>query len=86
MAKAINDTEIFARYVRTLEGKVEKMTRDLEILKQAYERADWNDMVSQKVGESLNEYIAHFNVAMSVLQNAIVSLEKMKKNMSEYSD
>ncbi len=61
-----------------------KMQEDIEELKTAYNKAVWNDMVSEKTRLSLNEYIDAYNRAIEELSIIISAVSEMCCELDAY--
>lgn len=71
-------------YLSDLITARDKMIEDLLDLKSAYEKAEWNDMVSEKARIQLNEYISRFNSSIELLDSVIEAAQKMCHELKNY--
>lgn len=62
------------------------MQNDIEELKKAYAKAQWNDMVSEKVRVQLNEYIDAYNCAVEELSLVITTVSEMCHELNDYEN
>ena len=63
-----------------------KMQKDIEELKTAYNKAAWNDMVSEKARIQLNEYIDVYNRAIEELSSLITAVSEMCNELDDYEN
>ena len=63
-----------------------KMQEDIEELKAAYNKADWNDIVSEKARIQLNEYIDAYNRAIEELSSVISAVSEMCQELDDYEN
>ena len=63
-----------------------QMQKDIEELKTAYNKADWNDMVSEKARIQLNEYIDAYNRAIEELSSVISAVSEMCQELDDYEN
>ena len=62
------------------------MQEDVEELKNAYNKAAWNDMVSEKARIQLNEYIDAYNRAIEELSSVISAVSEMCQELDSYEN
>lgn len=63
-----------------------KMQEDIEELKTAYNKAAWNDMVSEKARIQLNEYIDAYNRAIEELSVVISAVSEKCTELDNYEN
>ena len=78
------DSYRLSDYLSSLESICKRMDEEIEQMKKAYDRAEWNDMVSEKARLELNEYIDAYNRNMSVLRGVIDAVTKMSYEIEDY--
>lgn len=82
--RAMVDTRQLEEYRGQLCGARNRMQSEIETLTRAYRDAEWNDMVSEKVGHRLNAYIDAYNGAMEKLDTVISAVTEMCEYLDEY--
>lgn len=60
------------------------MQYDINDLRIQYARSSWDDAVSEKVRDSINQYIKRYNDCAKQLHLAITAIEQMRDALDEY--
>lgn len=83
--KVTVDSCALEEYGTTLAQRREQMNAELLSLCAAYLDAEWNDMVSEKVRQKLNQYIAEYNRASASLEAVIRLTEQLCDALDGYA-
>ena len=82
----VNSYRLKFMYLDDLCEARSKMQEDIEELKATYNKAPWNDMVSEKVRIQMNEYIDAYNRAIEELSLVISAVSEMCQELDDYEN
>jgi len=71
---------------QSLHKRMKKMAADAQKLDQAYQNAEWNDMVSEKARIELNQYIQKLNRALEELSGVALAVGEMRRLAEQYEN
>jgi predicted transcriptional regulator len=73
-----------AQLERVLSKQRDLLIEDAEALDTVYQRATWNDSVSEKARVSVNEYIDQLNHGLAELNGVIMAVAQMRSLAEQY--